>query len=120
MEHEQIPVAAVLATAIAPSTNKITTQKRTAGPSVTVGASASSSSASTTKHHVVALDKPARRVLPEHEGRYKITLPSGTTKRSQEILAKKAMRKFFLFFFFKFNTFFYNFVCAHSLLGQQQ
>lgn len=96
MEHEQIPVAAVLATAIAPSTNKITTQKRTAGPSVTVGASASSSASSTTtKHHVVALDKPARRVLPEHEGRYKITLPSGTTKRSQEILAKKAMRKFF-------------------------
>lgn len=37
--------------------------------------------------------KPARRVLPEHEGRYKITLPSGTTKRSKEILAKKAMRK---------------------------
>lgn len=37
--------------------------------------------------------KPARRVLPEHEGRYKITLPSGTTERSKEILAKKAMCK---------------------------
>lgn len=33
----------------------------------------------------------ARRVLPEHEGRYKITLPSGTTQRSKEILAKRAM-----------------------------
>lgn len=31
-----------------------------------------------------------RRVLPEHEGRYKITLPSGTTPRSKDILAKKA------------------------------
>lgn len=38
--------------------------------------------------------KPARRVLPEHEGRYKITLPSGTTERSKEILAKKAMREY--------------------------
>ncbi|XP_031617095.1 uncharacterized protein C19orf47 homolog [Contarinia nasturtii] len=35
--------------------------------------------------------KPARRVLPEHEGRYKITLPSGSTERSKEILAKQAM-----------------------------
>lgn len=37
----------------------------------------------------VVLPKP-RRVLPEHEGKYKITLPTGTTARSQEILAKKA------------------------------
>lgn len=29
-----------------------------------------------------------RRVLPEHEGKYKIVLPSGTTKKSKEILAK--------------------------------
>lgn len=36
------------------------------------------------------LKKPARRVLPEHEGRYKITLPSGSTQRSKQILAKKA------------------------------
>lgn len=34
--------------------------------------------------------KPPRRVLPEHEGRYKITLPAGTTERSKQILAKKA------------------------------
>ncbi|EDV33124.1 uncharacterized protein Dana_GF23064 [Drosophila ananassae] len=33
--------------------------------------------------------KPARRVLPEHEGKYKITLPSGTTERSKQILAKR-------------------------------
>uniref|UniRef100_A0A182QHI9 SAM domain-containing protein n=1 Tax=Anopheles farauti TaxID=69004 RepID=A0A182QHI9_9DIPT len=31
-----------------------------------------------------------RRVLPEHEGKYKITLPSGSTPRSREILEKKA------------------------------
>lgn len=37
--------------------------------------------------------KPPRRVLPEHEGRYKITLPSGTTERSKQILAKKATRE---------------------------
>lgn len=40
-----------------------------------------------------SLPKP-RRVLPEHEGRYKITLPSGTTPRSKDILAKKAQREF--------------------------
>lgn len=35
------------------------------------------------------LPKKTRRVLPEHEGKYKIKLPSGSTKRSKEILAKK-------------------------------
>lgn len=38
--------------------------------------------------------KPARRVLPEHEGKYKITLPSGTTERSKQILAKREKRKY--------------------------
>lgn len=38
--------------------------------------------------------KPPRRVLPEHEGRYKITLPSGSTERSKQILAKKALRMY--------------------------
>jgi len=33
--------------------------------------------------------KPTRRVLPEHEGKYKVTLPSGTTERSKQILAKR-------------------------------
>lgn len=28
----------------------------------------------------------SRRVLPEHEGRYKITMPSGTTAKTQKIL----------------------------------
>lgn len=37
--------------------------------------------------------KPARRVLPEHEGKYKVTLPSGTTERSKQILAKREKRK---------------------------
>ncbi|XP_055684361.1 uncharacterized protein C19orf47 homolog [Lutzomyia longipalpis] len=31
-----------------------------------------------------------RRVLPEHEGKYKVTLPTGTTQRSKEILSKRA------------------------------
>ncbi|XP_058058813.1 uncharacterized protein C19orf47 homolog [Anopheles bellator] len=34
-------------------------------------------------------DVKPRRVLPEHEGKYKITLPSGSTARSKEILEKK-------------------------------
>lgn len=37
-----------------------------------------------------SIRKPPRRVLPEHEGRYKITLPSGSTERSKQILAKHA------------------------------
>ncbi|PSN56261.1 hypothetical protein C0J52_00380 [Blattella germanica] len=35
--------------------------------------------------------KKVRRVLPEHEGSYKITMPSGTTPRSQKILAKQVL-----------------------------
>jgi len=42
----------------------------------------SSSSASTTILPAV------RRVLPEHEGKYKISLPKGSTKKSRDILAK--------------------------------
>lgn len=41
----------------------------------------------------IVLPKPARRVLPEHEGQYKIVLPTGTTQRSREILEKRALRK---------------------------
>uniref|UniRef100_A0A182P0E9 SAM domain-containing protein n=1 Tax=Anopheles epiroticus TaxID=199890 RepID=A0A182P0E9_9DIPT len=33
-------------------------------------------------------ESKARRVLPEHEGKYKITLPSGSTPRSKELLEK--------------------------------
>lgn len=54
---------------------------------------ASAASAATKTPMVITADgKPVRRVLPEHEGRYKITLPAGTTQRSKEILQKKAMR----------------------------
>ena len=42
---------------------------------------------------VIPMPKQPRRVLPEHEGGYKITLPTGSTTRSKEILAKKAMCK---------------------------
>lgn len=38
-----------------------------------------------------------RRVLPEHEGKYKIKLPSGTTERSKQILAKQAKCESHLF-----------------------
>lgn len=36
---------------------------------------------------------PPRRVLPEHEGKYKVSLPKGSTKKSREILAKHSARK---------------------------
>jgi len=36
--------------------------------------------------------KKARRVSPEEEGGYKIKMPSGTTPRSQQILAKSKER----------------------------
>ncbi|KDR16230.1 hypothetical protein L798_09647 [Zootermopsis nevadensis] len=39
--------------------------------------------------------KKVRRVLPEHEGRYKITMPSGSTPRTQRILAKQGMCKYY-------------------------
>lgn len=48
----------------------------------------------------ITIDDPPkiRRVLPEHEGKYKIIQPSGTTSRSKEILAKRAQCKYsFLF-----------------------
>lgn len=48
--------------------------------------------------------KPARRVLPEHEGRYKITLPSGSTERSKQILAKQALCKQAVFHCFLFKS----------------
>jgi hypothetical protein len=31
--------------------------------------------------------KKARRVLPEHEGKYKVIMPAGTTPRTQKILS---------------------------------
>lgn len=39
--------------------------------------------------------KKVRRVLPEHEGRYKITMPSGSTPRTQKILAKQGLCKYY-------------------------
>ncbi|KFB36120.1 AGAP007811-PA-like protein [Anopheles sinensis] len=37
----------------------------------------------------VSSEPKPRRVLPEHEGKYKITLPTGSTARSRQILEKK-------------------------------
>lgn len=36
----------------------------------------------------LAVEPRTRRVLPEHEGKYKVSLPKGSTKKSREILAK--------------------------------
>ncbi|XP_053675696.1 uncharacterized protein C19orf47 [Anopheles nili] len=38
-----------------------------------------------------SIEPKPRRVLPEHEGKYKITLPTGSTPRSREILDKKTL-----------------------------
>uniref|UniRef100_A0A6B2E9R0 SAM domain-containing protein n=1 Tax=Phlebotomus kandelakii TaxID=1109342 RepID=A0A6B2E9R0_9DIPT len=38
----------------------------------------------------IPLPSKPRRVLPEHEGKYKVTLPSGTTQRTKEIMSKRA------------------------------
>lgn len=73
----RIPVAAVPAT-IPKSTR------------VSLKSEVSSNNANKTETAIV-LPKPARRVLPEHEGAYKIVLPTGTTQRSKEILAKRAL-----------------------------
>uniref|UniRef100_A0A182M129 SAM domain-containing protein n=1 Tax=Anopheles culicifacies TaxID=139723 RepID=A0A182M129_9DIPT len=71
------PVATVSATQ---STSSVSNGKKTDKPATTRTVSAIIPAKSESK---------ARRVLPEHEGKYKITLPSGTTPRSREILEKK-------------------------------
>ncbi|XP_073824128.1 uncharacterized protein [Musca autumnalis] len=79
--NTEVPVAAVAANPALPlDKNKIRLR-----PSSTV-------STTTTSSAVVAPLPPVkpRRVLPEHEGKYKIKLPSGTTERSKQILAKQA------------------------------
>ncbi|XP_035916330.1 uncharacterized protein C19orf47 [Anopheles stephensi] len=73
-----LPVATISATQ---STSSVSNGKRTEKS----GVMRTVSSAVTAKSE----PKP-RRVLPEHEGKYKITLPSGNTPRSREILEKKA------------------------------
>ncbi|XP_053665539.1 uncharacterized protein C19orf47 [Anopheles marshallii] len=72
-----LPVATVSATQ---STSSVSNGKKTekAGMTRTVSATIPAKS-----------ESKARRVLPEHEGKYKITLPSGNTPRSREILQKK-------------------------------
>ncbi|XP_065357916.1 uncharacterized protein C19orf47 [Calliphora vicina] len=75
-----VPIAAVPANPITPlEKNKIRLKS-------TASVASSSSPAIVTPLTAV---KP-RRVLPEHEGKYKIKLPSGTTERSKQILAKQA------------------------------
>lgn len=78
--NTEVPVATVAANPALPlEKNKIRLR-----PSSTIS--------TTTSSAVVAPLPPVkpRRVLPEHEGKYKIKLPSGTTERSKQILAKQA------------------------------
>ncbi|CAD7086087.1 unnamed protein product [Hermetia illucens] len=84
----KVPVAAVPANTASVTTKKSLSSKASIVSSEVVDASRPDYEESAT----IAAAKPQpRRVLPEHEGRYKITLPSGTTQRSKEILAKKAL-----------------------------
>uniref|UniRef100_A0A182J4C9 Uncharacterized protein n=1 Tax=Anopheles atroparvus TaxID=41427 RepID=A0A182J4C9_ANOAO len=73
-----VPVATVSGT---PNTGTVSQGKKTEKPGLkprTVSSPVTMSNES----------KP-RRVLPEHEGKYKIILPTGSTARSREILDKK-------------------------------
>lgn len=81
-ESSRVPMAAVSASKVqvAPAISSRIIRLKTESPSPPMSPTVSS------------IVKP-RRVLPEHEGRYKITLPLGTTPRSKQILAKKSMRK---------------------------
>lgn len=90
----KVPIATV--TANTASSNVTNAVLRLSPRTIPIAQNENSSSSSSTSSDnkivpsiVTSITKP-RRVLPEHEGRYKITLPSGTTKRSKEILAKKA------------------------------
>ncbi|XP_023300208.2 uncharacterized protein C19orf47 homolog [Lucilia cuprina] len=74
-----VPIAAVPANPVTPLDKKIRLKST---------ASVASSSSAAVVAPLPAV-KP-RRVLPEHEGKYKIKLPSGTTERSKQILAKQA------------------------------
>ncbi|KAH8403244.1 hypothetical protein KR222_008896, partial [Zaprionus bogoriensis] len=65
-----------------------TPQSRNSNNNSSSGSKSTSSPAAASGSYTPPL-KPARRVLPEHEGKYKVTLPSGTTERSKQILAKR-------------------------------
>ncbi|CAD6997895.1 uncharacterized protein LOC101457644 isoform X2 [Ceratitis capitata] len=90
-----VPIAAVPANPHLSQDHPTTTTKVRL-KSVPVRSSTSGGSSSSSRVFMKPFDekegplpKQARRVLPEHEGKYKIKLPSGNTKRSKEILAKK-------------------------------
>lgn len=88
------PRKATVAVSRTSSKSNGATMAATAAAAAANQAATSTATATATKTAAITADgKPARRVLPEHEGRYKITLPAGTTPRSKQILAKKAMRK---------------------------
>ncbi|KAM7354472.1 uncharacterized protein ACRADG_006121 isoform 1-T1 [Cochliomyia hominivorax] len=79
--ESSVPVAAVPANPATPlEKNKIRLKST---------ASVASTSSSAAVVPPLTAVKP-RRVLPEHEGKYKIKLPTGTTERSKQILAKQA------------------------------
>ncbi|XP_075149752.1 uncharacterized protein LOC142223784 [Haematobia irritans] len=76
-----VPVAAVPANPVLPL-NKTTIRLKSTASTATPP--------STSSAIVAPMSVKPRRVLPEHEGKYKIKLPSGTTERSKQILAKQA------------------------------
>lgn len=85
----KVPIATVTAN----TSSAVVRMKPKVSVNTVIVHSESSSSSSENSNGSPPGIKKARRVLPEHEGKYKITLPMGTTKRSQEILAKKASCK---------------------------
>lgn len=89
------PSSSVAASSSSTSVKRAVTSSKATTSAVRVTKVNGGTSDCPTKNPVVitAEGKPVRRVLPEHEGRYKITLPAGTTQRSKEILLKKAMRR---------------------------
>ncbi|XP_067621317.1 uncharacterized protein C19orf47 [Eurosta solidaginis] len=87
-----VPIASVKAHSHS-SQERPTTTTKVKLKSVPVISSTSSTMSShaynkSSEDKAASQSKTVRRVLPEHEGKYKIKLPSGTTKRSKEILAK--------------------------------
>lgn len=68
------------------SSNNVIVDKKPKIIRITAESTTRSSPASTTQSTV-------RRVLPEHEGKYKVSLPKGSTEKSREILAKYSAMK---------------------------
>ncbi|KAL9926911.1 uncharacterized protein ACN2A1_000268 isoform 3-T3 [Glossina fuscipes fuscipes] len=76
-----IPVAAIPANPVSPHNEEIQMKSTSVATSAAV------------VNPLPFVTKP-RRVLPEHEGKYKIKLPTGSTERSKALLAQAKYREF--------------------------